>query len=99
MGATERRTGLGEGDNAIYTVEHLLAAAFALGARRHGGGGGGPELPILDGSFEPWVVALAGGGVAEVPGTPVTYRVRTPFALTEAVHLTGWSRPTNSVSR
>ena len=31
VGATERRTGLGEGDNAIYTVEHLLAAAFALG--------------------------------------------------------------------
>ena len=83
VGATERRTGLGEGDNAIYTVEHLLAAAFALGLDDMAVEVEGPELPILDGSFEPWVEALAGGGLAEVPGTPVTYRVRTPFALTE----------------
>jgi UDP-3-O-[3-hydroxymyristoyl] N-acetylglucosamine deacetylase/3-hydroxyacyl-[acyl-carrier-protein] dehydratase len=83
VGATERRTGLGEGDNAIYTVEHLLAAAFALGLDDMAVEVDGPELPILDGSFEPWLEALASGGVTEVPGTPVTYRVRRPFALTE----------------
>ena len=83
VGATERRTGLGEGDNAIYTVEHLLAAAFALGLDDLAVEVDGPELPILDGSFEPWLEALASGGVAEVPGTPVTYRVRAPFALKE----------------
>ena len=61
-GATERRTGLGEGDNAIYTVEHLLAAAFALGLDDMAVEVEGPELPILDGSFEPWLAALADGG-------------------------------------
>ena len=83
VGATERRTGLGEGDDAIYTVEHLLAAAFALGLDDMAVEVDGPELPILDGSFEPWVAALAEGGVSEVPGTPVTWRVKAPFALTE----------------
>ena len=59
VGATERRTGLGEGDDAIYTVEHLLAAAFALGLDDIAVEVDGPELPILDGSFEPWLEALA----------------------------------------
>lgn len=83
VGATERRTGLGDGDKAIYTVEHLLAAAYALNLDDIEVEVDGPELPILDGSFEPWLEALAGAGVAEEPGTPVTYRVRAPFDLTQ----------------
>jgi len=83
VGATERRTGLGEGDDAIYTVEHLLAAAFALGLDDIAVEVDGPELPILDGSFEPWLEALAAAGVAEVPGSPVSYQVREGFVLTE----------------
>ena len=83
VGATERRTGLGDGDKAIYTVEHLLAAAYALGLDDIEVEVDGPELPILDGSFEPWLEALSGAGVAEEPGTPVTYKVRKPFDLTQ----------------
>ncbi len=82
VGATERRTGLGEGDDAIYTVEHLLAAAFALGLDDIAVEVDGPELPILDGSFEPWLKALASAGVCDGPGHPVCYVVRAPFALT-----------------
>jgi UDP-3-O-[3-hydroxymyristoyl] N-acetylglucosamine deacetylase/3-hydroxyacyl-[acyl-carrier-protein] dehydratase len=82
VGATERRTGLGEGDDAIYTVEHLLAAAFALGLDDIAVEVDGPELPILDGSFEPWLKALASAGVSDGPGHPVCFVVRTPFALT-----------------
>jgi UDP-3-O-[3-hydroxymyristoyl] N-acetylglucosamine deacetylase/3-hydroxyacyl-[acyl-carrier-protein] dehydratase len=83
VSATERRTGLGEGDNAIHTVEHLLAAAFALGLDDIAVEVDGLELPILDGSFEPWLEALDSAGVRESPGQPVTYVVRTPFALEE----------------
>ena len=61
MGATERRTGLGEGDDAIHTVEHLLAAVVALGLDDLAVELDGPELPILDGSFEPWLEALPVG--------------------------------------
>jgi UDP-3-O-[3-hydroxymyristoyl] N-acetylglucosamine deacetylase/3-hydroxyacyl-[acyl-carrier-protein] dehydratase len=81
VGATERRTGLGEGDDAIYTVEHLLAAAFALGLDDIAVEVDGPELPILDGSFEPWLKALESAGVSEYPGQPVCFVVRAPFAL------------------
>ncbi len=81
VGATERRTGLGEGDDAIYTVEHLLAAAFALGLDDIAVEVDGPELPILDGSFEPWLHALQSGGMREHPGNPVTFVVRAPFVL------------------
>ncbi len=83
VGATERRTGLGEGDNAIYTVEHLLAAAFAMDLDDIAVEVDGPELPILDGSFAPWLEALAAAGVAELPGQPTCYRVREGFVLTE----------------
>jgi UDP-3-O-[3-hydroxymyristoyl] N-acetylglucosamine deacetylase/3-hydroxyacyl-[acyl-carrier-protein] dehydratase len=84
VGATERRTGLGDGDEAIYTIEHLLAAAFSLDLDDIAVEVDGPELPILDGSFEPWLTALASAGIAEGPGQPVCFTVRAPFALTVA---------------
>ena len=83
VGATERRTGLGDGAAAIHTVEHLLAAVGALGIDDLTVEVDGSELPILDGSFRPWLEALSEAGVTPHPGEPLTYTVRTPFALTE----------------
>ncbi len=83
VGATERRTALGDGDSGVSTVEHLLAAAAALQLDDLTIEVNGPECPILDGSFEPWVRALKDGGIAEQPGEPTIYRVRTPFELIE----------------
>jgi UDP-3-O-[3-hydroxymyristoyl] N-acetylglucosamine deacetylase len=51
--STDRATSLAVGDVRIGTVEHVLAALFALGrsdARVHSLG---PEIPILDGSAAP----------------------------------------------
>ncbi len=83
VSATERRTALGGGDDAVSTVEHLLAAASALQLDDLTIEVDGPECPILDGSFEPWVRALSDGGIAEQPGDPTIYRVKAPFELSD----------------
>ncbi|HEX6104312.1 MAG TPA: UDP-3-O-acyl-N-acetylglucosamine deacetylase [Gemmatimonadales bacterium] len=81
--ATERRTALGEGDASVETVEHLLAAVAALQLDDLAVELDGPEPPIGDGSFAPYLEALGRAGVAEQAGEPVVYRVTAPFHLTE----------------
>ncbi len=81
--STERRTALGDGDAAVQTVEHLLAAAAALSLDDLTVELDGPEPPIGDGSFAPFLDALSEAGIAEAPGEPVVYRVLAPFTLAE----------------
>lgn len=80
---TERRTGLGRGENTIHTVEHLLAAVAALEIDDLLVDVDGPEPPIADGSFAPYLDLLAGAGEAALDGEPVVYRVTAPFQVTE----------------
>jgi UDP-3-O-[3-hydroxymyristoyl] N-acetylglucosamine deacetylase/3-hydroxyacyl-[acyl-carrier-protein] dehydratase len=77
---TDLGTTLGAGDATVMTVEHLLAALAALEIDNAIIDLSGPEVPILDGSFEPYAAALADAGPVEqdaearvltVPG-PVT---------------------------
>ena len=79
VGQTERRTGLARGDVSVETVEHLLAAAHALQLDDLAIDLDGPEPPILDGSFLPWLDALESAGVAEREGDPAVVRVTEPF--------------------
>jgi UDP-3-O-[3-hydroxymyristoyl] N-acetylglucosamine deacetylase/3-hydroxyacyl-[acyl-carrier-protein] dehydratase len=78
-----RRTQIGEGERALHTVEHVLAAVAAheiddllieLDA---------PEPPILDGSAKPFFDALAGAGIAEGDGAVQYLRVRSPVVVTD----------------
>ena len=82
--STERRTVLGSGEATVQTVEHLLAAAAALEIDDMTVEIDGPEPPIGDGSFAPYLGAFESAGVAEQPGEPVVYRVLAPFQLAEA---------------
>ena len=66
--ATERRTGLAQGEARVETVEHLLAAAHALQLDDLLISIDGPEPPILDGSFRPWLDALLQAGIGENDG-------------------------------
>ena len=43
----------------------------------------GPEPPIGDGSFAPYLTALEQAGIKEQPGEPVVYRVTAASELTE----------------
>lgn len=79
--ATERRTAIGAAPLTIHTVEHLLAAVAALELDDLEIEIDGPEPPILDGSFAPWVTALARAGVAETAGDPIIFRVQTPLEV------------------
>jgi UDP-3-O-[3-hydroxymyristoyl] N-acetylglucosamine deacetylase/3-hydroxyacyl-[acyl-carrier-protein] dehydratase len=43
----------------------------------------GPEPPILDGSFAPYLALLEGAGIAILEGDPTKYRVSAPFTVAE----------------
>src|SRR5690625_1561122 len=60
--ATEMGTSLAVGEARVDTVEHLLAAAVALGVDNLVVEIDGPEVPIGDGSFLPFLDALARAG-------------------------------------
>ena len=80
--ATERRTAVGHGAHTVHTVEHLLASVAALELDDLVIEVDGPEAPIMDGSFLPFLAALESAGVSEHPGDPVVYTVAAPFTLT-----------------
>ncbi len=61
--ATELGTSLGADGVEILTVEHVLAALAALEVDNAILELHGPEVPILDGSFEPYVRALQDAGL------------------------------------
>ena len=83
VAATERRTGLAAGTVVVQTVEHLLAAAHALEIDDLLIELDGPEPPILDGSFLPWLDALERAGIGEREGDPSVVRVTQPFTVEE----------------
>jgi UDP-3-O-[3-hydroxymyristoyl] N-acetylglucosamine deacetylase / 3-hydroxyacyl-[acyl-carrier-protein] dehydratase len=80
---TERRTALGKGESTIHTVEHLLAAVAALEIDDLIIDVDGPEPPIADGSFAPYVKLLQEAGQVSHPGETVVYKVAAPFQVTE----------------
>lgn len=82
--AVERRTALGRAGSrpaSVDTVEHLLAALRASGIDDLVIRVDGPELPIFDGSFTPWVEIIRQGGVVEQEGSVAVVRIREPFEV------------------
>ncbi len=74
--AAERRTQLGEGEAALHTVEHVLAAVAGLGIDDVLIEMDAAEPPIMDGSAEPFRAALAGAGIVAHGGTADVLRLR-----------------------
>lgn len=56
-------TELAVGEASVRTVEHLLAALMGLGVDNACIEVNGPELPLLDGSAQEWVCAIATAGL------------------------------------
>jgi UDP-3-O-[3-hydroxymyristoyl] N-acetylglucosamine deacetylase/3-hydroxyacyl-[acyl-carrier-protein] dehydratase len=79
--ATERRTAIGAGSVEIQTVEHVLAALHAARLDDVLVAIDGPEPPMLDGSFLPWLELVDQAGVVEREGEPSVVRVREPFEV------------------
>lgn len=59
---TDRCTTLSNGEISVHTAEHLLSALFGLGILDAEIHCSAPELPILDGSAQPWVEAIESAG-------------------------------------
>src|SRR2546426_547663 len=81
--AVGRRTAIGRGETTIHTIEHLLAAVAAHEIDDLTIELSGPELPILDGSVQPYYEALARADPGDVGGEPVVLAVQAPFTVTE----------------
>jgi UDP-3-O-[3-hydroxymyristoyl] N-acetylglucosamine deacetylase / 3-hydroxyacyl-[acyl-carrier-protein] dehydratase len=84
VAATERRTALRVGADRVDTVEHLLAAVYAGGIDDLDVLLDGPELPILDGSFAPFVALLEQAGRVETAGRTATLRLDHQVEVAEA---------------
>jgi UDP-3-O-[3-hydroxymyristoyl] N-acetylglucosamine deacetylase len=63
VGATENNTTIGEGVNAVHTVEHLLSVLYGLGINNVFIEIDGPEVPIMDGSGASFVFLLKETGL------------------------------------
>jgi UDP-3-O-[3-hydroxymyristoyl] N-acetylglucosamine deacetylase len=91
VGATENNTTLGEGVNAVHTVEHLLSVFYGLGINNVFVEIDGPEVPIMDGSGASFVFLLKETGIASLNTSkkflvvlePVEVRVEDKWARIE----------------
>ncbi len=81
VGASERRTQLGTGVEAVHTVEHVLAAVAGLGIDDLVIEMDAPEPPILDGSAGPFLRALREAGLAPGVGEPDFLRLDEPLRI------------------
>jgi UDP-3-O-[3-hydroxymyristoyl] N-acetylglucosamine deacetylase / 3-hydroxyacyl-[acyl-carrier-protein] dehydratase len=77
----ERRTQLGTGEEALHTVEHVLAAVGALGIDDLSIEMDGPEPPVMDGSARPFLVALQEAGLVANGGRPDWLVLRKPLRV------------------
>jgi UDP-3-O-[3-hydroxymyristoyl] N-acetylglucosamine deacetylase len=66
VSATNNNTTLGEGEEAIHTVEHLMATLYGLGIDNLLIEINGPEVPIMDGSGASFVFICKEIGVREL---------------------------------
>jgi UDP-3-O-[3-hydroxymyristoyl] N-acetylglucosamine deacetylase len=72
-------TELASAEASVRTVEHLLAALAALGIDNARIEIDGAEVPLLDGSAQPWVKAIAQSGLVEQPAPRPVYSLREPI--------------------
>src|SRR6185369_8557410 len=67
----------------ISTVEHLLAALVGMGVDNCVVELDGMEVPILDGSAEPWVDAIESAGIVELEAERHVLRLLKPVEVVE----------------
>jgi UDP-3-O-[3-hydroxymyristoyl] N-acetylglucosamine deacetylase/3-hydroxyacyl-[acyl-carrier-protein] dehydratase len=82
--AVDRRTVLSGGGAEVHTVEHVLAAVVALEIDDLVIELSGPEPPILDGSFKPFLEALEAARPVGHGGAPSLFAVHDAFTVKEA---------------
>jgi UDP-3-O-acyl N-acetylglucosamine deacetylase len=79
----ERRTQVGHGEDALHTVEHVLAAVAALEFDDLEMEMDAPEPPVLDGSSQGFVAALREAGRLERDEPAPEFRLREPVRVVD----------------
>ena len=79
----ERRTCLHHGQAEVFTVEHLLAALWAMRIDNVEVHVDGEEIPGMDGSAREFVEAIRAAGVTEQKATRSRYAIREPIHVRE----------------
>ena len=86
---TELGTRLGEGDASVMTVEHVMAALAARKIDNVILELSGPEPPLLDGSFQPYLEAL-GVSAGDLPSVAGRHLARALETKLVADAMAGW---------
>lgn len=84
VGKTNRGTVLINGPWRVSTVEHLLAALYAMEITNCLIEVDGPEIPILNGSAQPWVEAITEAGMATQTAPAKEWVITQPIHLSNA---------------
>lgn len=82
--STTMATSLGDKNDTssfIGTVEHLLAAFYALGITNAKILVSGPEIPIIDGSAEPFLNKILGSGIVIQPFSAPILKILKPIKI------------------
>ncbi len=72
-------------NTTVSTVEHLMAALYALGIDNLVIEVDGPELPILDGSSQPWVELIDSAGIQKFDEPVKVIRVKKDISIKEGI--------------
>lgn len=79
--ASNRGTVIAKGDTSVSTIEHAMAALYALGIDNVLIKVNGPEIPILDGSARVWVDEIKRVGVEEQDAEKDYYIVKSKIEV------------------
>ena len=83
VAATNRGTVVKKGDIQISTIEHAMAALYCAGIDNCLIKVNAPELPILDGSAEPFATAIAEAGIVELEATREVFRIMSKYEVVD----------------
>lgn len=83
VAATNRGTVVKKGDIQISTIEHAMAALYCAGIDNCLIKVNAPELPILDGSAEPFAAAIAEAGIVEQEATREVFRIMSKYEVVD----------------
>lgn len=81
IGETQRSTIIKTAQASVSTIEHLMAACFALGIDNLLVEINGPEVPILDGSSLPFLNALKEAGLQEQEANRIYFKIQKPIHI------------------
>ncbi len=81
VSATQLSTTLSCGDVHVSTVEHLLSAVSGLGVDNLYVDLDAREIPIMDGSSNPWVFLIHSSGIVEQDAPKQYIRIRKPVTV------------------